>query len=249
MAEEVGTPVGDYVERLNRIAQISAIDAHVEEVTGTDKTLDVVVDIFNRVNSGGTKLSKGDLALAKICASWPEARQEMNDALAGWSQAGFSFRLEWLLRIVNAEVTGQALFAALADAEIPAVQEGLSTAVKRVSHLLDVISGRLGLDHDRVLFARFGLPVMARYLHNNGGKFPDAAERDKLLYWYVHAGMWGRFAGSTKTVLNQDLSAVDADGIDGLIENMRQVRGDLTVRSGDFAGYSLGARFYRFCIS
>ena len=29
---------------------------------------DVVVDVFNRVNSGGTKLSKGDLALAKICA-------------------------------------------------------------------------------------------------------------------------------------------------------------------------------------
>jgi hypothetical protein len=41
-------------------------------VTGADKTLDVVVDIFNRVNSGGTKLSKGDLALAKICADWPE---------------------------------------------------------------------------------------------------------------------------------------------------------------------------------
>ncbi len=36
---------------------------------GEDKTVDVVVDIFNRVNSGGTKLSKGDLALAKICAN------------------------------------------------------------------------------------------------------------------------------------------------------------------------------------
>ena len=44
------------------------IDLHIEEVTGQDKTLDVVVDIFNQVNSGGTKLSKGDLALAKICA-------------------------------------------------------------------------------------------------------------------------------------------------------------------------------------
>ena len=32
-----------------------------------DKTIDVVVEIFNNVNSGGTKLSKGDLALAKIC--------------------------------------------------------------------------------------------------------------------------------------------------------------------------------------
>ena len=37
----------------------------MEEVTGADKTIDVVVDIFNRVNSGGTKLSKGDSALAE----------------------------------------------------------------------------------------------------------------------------------------------------------------------------------------
>ena len=51
--------------------------------TGEDKTIDDVVDIFNRVNSGGTKLSKGDLALAKVCAGWPEARQEMID----WQRA------------------------------------------------------------------------------------------------------------------------------------------------------------------
>ncbi len=66
-----------YINRLNAIDGIKNIELHVEKVTGEDKSVDVVVEIFNRVNSGGTKLSKGDLALAKICASWPEARQEM----------------------------------------------------------------------------------------------------------------------------------------------------------------------------
>ena len=47
---------------------------------GADKTIDVVVDIFNRVNSGGTKLSKGDLALAKICADGPRARGDEGGA-------------------------------------------------------------------------------------------------------------------------------------------------------------------------
>ena len=37
----------------------------------------LIVDIFNQVNSGGTKLSKGDLALAKIGAEWPQAREEI----------------------------------------------------------------------------------------------------------------------------------------------------------------------------
>jgi hypothetical protein len=71
--------VGGYVGRLSHLLGITDVDLHVEEVTGTDKTLDVVVDIFNRVNSGGTKLSKGDLALAKICADWPEARDTMKE--------------------------------------------------------------------------------------------------------------------------------------------------------------------------
>ena len=52
------------------------VGLHVEEVTGKDKDIEVVVDIFNQVNSGGTKLSKGDLALAKICADWPEGRND-----------------------------------------------------------------------------------------------------------------------------------------------------------------------------
>lgn len=69
--------VGDYAGRLSRLLDVMDVDLHVEEVTGTVKTLDVVVDIFNKVNSGGTKLSKGDLALAKICAEWPEARDAM----------------------------------------------------------------------------------------------------------------------------------------------------------------------------
>lgn len=42
-----------YVNRVNQILQIKERDLHIDEVTGADKTVDVVVDIFNRVNSGG----------------------------------------------------------------------------------------------------------------------------------------------------------------------------------------------------
>jgi uncharacterized protein with ParB-like and HNH nuclease domain len=58
-----------YINRLNAIYTIKEVAIHTDEVTGEDKTVDVVVDIFNRVNSGGTKLSKGDLALARICGT------------------------------------------------------------------------------------------------------------------------------------------------------------------------------------
>ena len=54
--------------RLGIVRDIREIDLHDEEITGKDHTIDEVVEIFNRVNSGGTKLSAGDLALARICA-------------------------------------------------------------------------------------------------------------------------------------------------------------------------------------
>ena len=83
--------MGDYIGRLSSLLSVTEIDLHIEEITGIDKTLDVVVDIFNRVNSGGTKLSKGDLALAKICADWPKARDTMKEQLKVLNDAGHDF--------------------------------------------------------------------------------------------------------------------------------------------------------------
>ncbi|MCY3837673.1 MAG: hypothetical protein OXH09_03305, partial [Gammaproteobacteria bacterium] len=125
--------IGDFLTRLNRIDGIKDTELHIEEVTGGDKTIDVVVDIFNRVNSGGTKLSKGDLALAKLCAEWPDARQRLNGELGRWADAGYYFRLELLLRSVTTTLTGEAMFGALDGVKSPDFQNGLKTTVQRTS--------------------------------------------------------------------------------------------------------------------
>lgn len=238
--------MNEYISRIAAIEAIKNIDLHIEEVAGEDKTVDVVVDIFNKVNSGGTKLSKGDLALAKICAEWPEAREEMKLRLDKWRTAGFHFRLEWFLRCVNTITTGEALFSALANVTPEQVRYGIEQTEKSVDTLLNLISSRLGLDHDRVLGSRYTFPLLARYLVQLGGRFSSQAEVDKLLYWYVHTFLWGRYTGSTESVLNQDLRLIeDPDGaLDRLIEQLRRNRGDLRIQPNDFIAWSRGARFY-----
>ena len=237
--------IGDYIGRLSRLLGIMDIDLYVEEVTGTDKSLDVVVDIFNRVNSGGTKLSKGDLALAKICADWPDARDTMKQALKGWADSGYHFNLDWLLRSVNTVLTGEAKFSFLHEKSAEEVQDALKRATKRIDTCLNLTGGRLGLDHDAVLFGRFGVPVMVRYLDQRHGTL-DADTRDKLLFWFVQAGMWGRFSGSTESYIDQDLAALEGDGdaLEKLLEQLRLWHGGLRAEPGHFAGWSLGARFY-----
>lgn len=237
--------VGDYFGRLARLLGITDVDLYVEEVTGTDKTLDVVVDIFNQVNSGGTKLSKGDLALAKICADWPEARDTMKAKLKEWAKADYHFNLDWLLRSVNTALTGEAKFQFLHEKSAEEIQDGLKRATKHVDTCLNLIGGRLGLDHDQVFFGRFGVPVMVRYLDRRNGPMGEK-ERDKLLFWFVQAGMWGRFSGSTESYIDQDLAALEGEdgGLDKVLDQLRLWHGGLRVEPGHFTGWSLGARFY-----
>ncbi len=235
-----------YTDRLNRVASIKGIDFHTEVVSGEDKSVDTVVEIFNRVNSGGTKLSKGDLALAKVCAGWPEARDELNSKLRKWRRAGFHFKLDWLLRCVTCLLTGNALFSSLETVSTSEFKAGLVRTEHHVDYLLNLVSSRLGLDHDRVLGSPYSFPVMVRYLDKRGGVLADHQESDRLLHWYIHTFLWGRFSSATESALNQDLEAIrDINGaLDRLTMNLRRVRGDLRITPADFIGWSIGARFY-----
>lgn len=236
-----------YLRRLNQIEQIKDISLHIEEVTGRDKGIDEVVEIFNNVNSGGTRLSQADLALAKICAQWPEARDEFKNTLEHWRVSGYAFKLDWLLRNINAVVTGEAKYSALDKASVEDIQSGLKRVEKSCDFLLNLISSRLGLDHNRVIGARPAFAVMSRYVDSRGGALHDPREQDKLLYWYIHSLLWGRFSGSVESILDRDLEAIksaDESGLDRLISEIESWRGSLIVRPGDFAGSTVGARFY-----
>ena len=238
--------IGTYMKRLIGVYSIRDTNLHIEEVTGDDKSIDVVVDIFNRVNSGGTKLSKGDLALAKICAEAPDARDRMKRALKKWRDAEHHFDLDWLLRSVNTVITGEAKFEYMHNLDAQTFEDGLKRAEKAIDYLLNLISGRLGLDHDRVFFGRYAMPVMTHYLDRRGGHLNDVKESDKLLFWYLQCAMWGRFSGSTESVINRDLKAIEQleGGLDRLIEELRLWRGSLRVQPDHFGSWGKGARFY-----
>ena len=233
------------MDKLNRLDNIKKTDLPVQRVVGEDKTIDVVVEIFNNVNSGGTKLSKGDLALAKICAEWSEARVKMREIITKYEKAGFHFKLEWLLRCITIYTTNKAYFSELSNVSIADFKKGLTETDKLISLILNQIASRLGLDHDQVLGSRYSIPIMVGYVHHRGSKNMDSKEWDKLLYWYVHTFLWGRYSGSTESALSQDLNViVQGEGIDGLINQLTQNRGTLELTPSDFWGWSSGARFY-----
>ena len=238
-----GPEFGVFMANLSRLKEIDQTDLAIEELTGTDKTLDVVVDIFNRVNSGGTKLSKGDLAFARISAAWPNARKEMNAKLEEWKSFGYNFDLDWLIRSITTLLTGRAQFEGLQGRSAEEFKDGFHRAVKQIETCINLIANMLGLDHDRVFFGRYAVPVLVRYLEQIGRKL-HMAESNRMLYWYIQASMWGRFSGSTESNISQDLATLEAGGMDALLEQLRLSRGGFWLQPDHFSGWSISTRFY-----
>lgn len=235
---------GLFVNRLQRLHGIRDIDLHDENISGEQMTVDVVVDIFNRVNSGGTKLSKGDLALARICALRPAARDELRGALSRWDEAGFGFTFDWFLRCVNVVVTGEAKFEAMKSVSSEDFGVGLKRAEQAVDFILNLLATRLGLDHGRVLMGHYGIPALVRLVVDHGGSITDLTIQNDILFWYVHQAAWGRYSASTETMLDRDLAAIEEDGVEGLIRELERWRGPLVVRPEDFDTQTVGSRFY-----
>lgn len=240
--------ISSYSTRLNRLRDIRDIDVHIEDVSGEEMTLDVVVDIFNRVNSGGRKLSKGDLALAKICSVQPNARNAMREALKNWQVKGFDFQLDWLLRNVTTIASNDARFTAMHDIEPDVFDRALAVAIEKINFLLDLISSRLGLDHHQVLKGYFGFPVLVRLLHEQETQSRTKELQDKILFWYIQSAIWGRYSNSTESTLSRDLNILlanlDNDPMQALIDELLLWRGDFKVRPEHFKGWSKGNRFY-----
>ena len=164
----------------------------------------------------------------------------MKSKIEEWSKK--NILTDWLL-LPEYSANREAKFSSLHDKAPRKTRP--SRANKVINICLNLISGNLGLDHDRVLFGRYAIPVMVRYIDKKNGQL-SAEERDKLLFWYLQAGMWGRFSGSTESVIDQDLAVLEDGGnvLDNLIEQMRLWHGTLKVEPAHFSGWSLGARFY-----
>ena len=67
-------------ENLNRLRSIPEIELP-EQLVPHHASLDDAIDIFDRVNSQGTKLTEAELALTHVTGKWPYARRAMKEKI------------------------------------------------------------------------------------------------------------------------------------------------------------------------
>src|SRR3990170_4831007 len=81
-----------------------------DKIVPSSAHIDKAIDVFDRVNSLGTKLTDADLALAHITGKWPQARQVMKEKIQELESKRFAFDLTFMVRCLTGVVHGRALF-------------------------------------------------------------------------------------------------------------------------------------------
>ncbi len=223
--------------RLSRLDQIRNYTYTVDQVSGDEFTVDEVVDIFNRVNSKGTPLTKADLALAHICGLWPEARAELRAFNAKMAERGFNVDFNFLVRCLAGVATGSVLLeGAFLKTPAPVLQSAWRNMQPAFEHLIGVLRHEAFVGGLGDLPTNYVLVPATIYLAHQGGHFPTDAIRRRFVRWIFLAGLWARYSGAGETKLQQDVALVSGKDIDPTHELEAAIlreRGRLTLEASD----------------
>ncbi len=231
-------------EKLHRLDQIKGYLYYQKELTELE--MDRVVEVFNLVNSSGTRLSKSDLALAHICSLWPEAREQFRSAQVAHAKVNFDLDLSFYTRCTAVVATGSALYEPLYKTPIDDVREAWPKVTAALDYLLNVLRGDAYIDAAGTFPSTSVLIPLVAYLARTGRPaFDSDAQKRSFLHWMYAAMMWGRYSGSSETRLQEDVEALKADDPPAqLRENLIRDRGRIKVEAKDLEGAGVTSPFF-----
>ena len=240
---ELGELYVSNIDKLTRLDDIRKYPYYIKTIS--ESNMDRVVEIFNLVNSAGTSLSKSDLALAHISASWPEARDTFKNARQKFDAHGFKFDFDFFTRNTSTVATGSALYEPLYRTPVETVKSSWAKVDGILDYLVNLLRAEAYIDSASNLASAFPLVPLVAYLANNGGSFQNPAEQRDFLHWFYAALMWGRYSGSAETKLNADVAETRENDVPTRLRNrLLQERGRIKVEPGDLQLRGAHSTFY-----
>lgn len=241
-----------YTEHLDRLARLDDIRNYryqLDTLSDESLSVDEVVEIFNRVNSAGTPLTKADLAIAHVCSVWPEAREEFRAFSKAMDGHGFGVDLNFLVRSVAAIASGSVLLeGTFYKVAVEDLQLAWKQLKKAFEHLVNVLRHDAFIDSKRDLSTDYALIPPTVYLASHGGVFTDDRIKRQFIRWIYLASIWSRYSGSTETKLQRDVAiALDQEHpVEALIEQILDERGRIQLEAKDIEGKGASSSVYRF---
>lgn len=244
---EVGSIVNKNLVRLRAIADIDYFMQSVPQGLDIDKA----IDIFDRVNSMGTKLTEAELVLTHVAGRWPQARRVMKQKIEDYEKAGFSFELDMLTRCFVVLLTNSALYEKMTEEVYQNTTEDTykeiwDKLVKILDYIIPILKQSAYISGSRDMSTNNVLVPLIAYLSKNGGSF-DGELKNQFLYWMFLALIWGRYSGQTDQRLDKDvyLAINSSQPVSDLINEIEDLRGRVEIKPADLEGRGSGHPLHR----
>jgi hypothetical protein len=244
-APEQTTYLVSRLAQLNQLDNIKSYQYYIQEVELQDPIQ--VVEIFNLVNSAGTPLSDADLSLALITGRWEDCKDCMRKATEDYAKYGFHFGMDFFTRCISVIGTSRGVFDDVQKLDKDDYIDAWNKTERSLNYLINVLPKHAFIDENTFLSTQYVFFPLIYYLAHNQFKFPDSQTRDKFLYWLYNALMWGRYSGSSESVLDRDVRILkETNSVDELIRILAQFRGgNLEVAEQDLELQGVRSRFYQ----
>lgn len=209
--------------------------------------IDDAIDVFDRVNSLGTKLTDSELALAHITGKWPHARRVMKEKISELAERRFAFDLGFMVRALTGVIHTRALVEVIHGTQRPELEDGWKRLSKILDYVVSVLPGHAAIHSTEDLNTNNVLIPVIVHLAHRGGKFGSIKDIKRCVHWLYAASAWARYSGQTDQRLDHDVSVVgrSPDPWAELVNAIIDQRGRIQVKEADFEGRSVQHPLYR----
>lgn len=180
----------------------------IEQLDGiaNDYPYDKILNIFVRVNSGGTKLDAADLMFAAMKEAWTEIEENVESVVHEFNQGRLKFDKNFVLKSLmvtigkGADLKPRKFQGPEGDNTLQELEGCWLKAEKTFYSLRDFITNELKLYHDKVVRSYLGFVPLFDYLYHN----PNPTPGDILLMkaYYYKAQMFNWYSSQTDNTIN-----------------------------------------------
>ena len=231
-----------YNENINAIKQIMGRD-FPEQTIPIKANIREAIDIFYKVNASGVALTEAELAMAQISGYWPEARDLFKAKLADLENAGFGFRLDFLVYVLLGCVhhMGSDMRKLHAEDNKAALQSAWKRLDEQVlDYVVNLLRGSAFVDHFREINSPYALVPIIVYCFDKEGTPLTDLEIRKMVKWFYYSQIRARYVSQLPQKLDRDLRTLteSEQPFDDLLQVIAEER-TLEVLPQEFAGRAI----------
>jgi len=235
-----------YTHNLQNLKDILNIDLP-EQIIPPEATLNEAIDVFDRVNSLGTKLTEAELALTHVTGKWPQARRVLKRKIDQLSESNFEFDLTFMTRSLVVVVTDHALYDHIHHSPQEQLMDGWNRLARILDYLTNILATQAFIHSTQDLSTTNALVPLIKYLDINDCRFPDEKTLKNALHWLYIALIHQRYTGQTDQRLERDINIVvsESNPWNSLLNQIVDQRGRKDVSANDFEGRGTSHPLYK----